>query len=155
MNRVVIPAVLFAMVASTGCRTQGLQFREDRRIEILAPTDRSEVRLPIVIRWRSNSPGRFGVFVDIIPQPPGVGLEHFFRKDPSCRPASACVIPDQLARIGVFETTDTSFTIPSIARRVGVPKDQEDWHEVTISQLDERGRRMGEFGDWVLLKLKR
>lgn len=156
MKRIFSCALLVLLAASTGCRTEGLQFREDRGIQIVAPADRAEVNLPIVVKWKvQHSNPRFGVFINVVPQPPGEGLEYFFRKDPSCRPASTCVVPEILARVGVFETTEATFTIDAVGRRMGVPKDQSDWHEVTVALLDSNGRRIGESGDWVLLKLKR
>lgn len=156
MKRGFTAVLLMVLIVSVACRTEGLQFREDRRIQIVAPQDRAEVRLPIVVQWTAkHSSPRFGVFVNVIPQPPGKGLEYFFRKDPSCRPARACVVPNSLARVGVFETTETAFTIEAVGRRAGVPKDQSDWHEVTVALLDSNGRRIGESGDWILLKLNR
>lgn len=168
MRRLLNCAIVVALLAASGCGIGDLKFREDRRIEIESPADRAEVQLPIVVEWKAQrsriggtdsgpaDPGRhFGVFVNVVPQPPGKGLEYFFRKDPTCRPAKSCVTAEYLARVGVFETTETTFTIENIGQRSGVPKDQQDWHEVTVAMLDASGRRIGEFGDWVLLKLKR
>lgn len=95
------------------------------------------------------------MFVDVTPQPPGEGLEYFFQKDPSCRSAISCLTPTYLGQRGVFQTSETNFKIEIIAKRFEVPKDQQDWHEVTVVLLDGSGRRIGESGDWVTLKLKR
>lgn len=124
--------------------------------------------LPVVVSWKAKDfeissgdsgpgplSGNFGVYVDTTPQPPGEGLDYFFRRDPACRGGISCLTPQYLAQRGVFTTTETSHMITAIGKRLGVPKDQQDWHEVTVVLLDGRGRRIGESGDWVMLKLER
>jgi hypothetical protein len=144
--------------AGTGCRTEGLAFRRDRRLSFVSPKDRARVRLPVVVRWKVNDvegPHRYAVLVDRPPQPPGAGLGHYVGKDPACPSVAACLSPAYLAARGVYETTDTAFRIESIAPRVGVPKGQKDFHEVTVVLLDQNGKRIGESGVSVNLRLER
>lgn len=159
---------LALLIVATACPVQDLQFRHDRRLEITSPADRGVVNLPIVIQWTikdfevkpvgegsGSSAGHFGVFVDVTPQPPGEGLEYFTRRDPACQRGTSCLTTFYLAQRGVFQTTETTFRITNIAKRFEVPKDQQDWHEVTVVLLDGQGHRIGEFGDWVTIKLRR
>lgn len=47
------PACAFALTVSalSGCATEGLAFRVDDRLEIVAPPGESTVRLPVTVDW--------------------------------------------------------------------------------------------------------
>lgn len=145
--RLPVLAVLAALLA--GCAVSGLAFRVDDRVEITHPEDRASVTLPVTITWTVDGfdvagpdAGRFGVFVDRAPQPPGEGLDWFARDDDSCRPEDGCPDAEYFRQRQIHATSDTSFVIdalppPSTSRG-------PERHEVTIVLLDGDDRRIGE-----------
>jgi hypothetical protein len=147
-------------LVTTGCRAQGLAFQQDHRITIVSPRDRAHVTAPVVVRWKVKDPaaypgrGAFGVVVDRAPQPPGKGLDHFVGNDPACPKPAACVTANYLAIRGVYLTTETSFRVDTLLPRIGVPKDQRNLHEVTVVLLDSQGRRVGESGVSVNVRVQ-
>jgi hypothetical protein len=141
---------LLALTALPACgRLDGLAFREDTRVEMIAPPDRAEVTLPVTVRWTSRAPvRRFGVFVDRAPQPPGKPVAWFARDDEACRGTPGCPSAAYLAERNVFTTTRTSFTIE---RLLDTQRDvqRREFHEVTVVLLDDAGKRIGE-GAWTV-----
>ncbi len=125
-------------------RFDGLAFREDTRVDIVSPTDRAHVTLPITVRWTSLAPGRvFGVFVDRAPQPPGEPLSWFARNDDSCRAAANCPDNEYLAQRNVFRTRQPHFRVQQL---LDTQRDTQrrEFHEVTVVLLDRHGNRVGE-----------
>ncbi len=155
-GRCLATALLLLILPS--CAANGLAFREDERLTILAPEDRALVRPPVTVEWTVRDfevtgptstarvdAGYFGIFVDRAPPAPGRTPESLFRDDRSCRPADGCPDREYLADRDVYTTTKTTFTVerlrqldPSNQRRRRV------LHDVTIVLLDGRGRRIGE-----------
>lgn len=135
-------AVLAAVLSIGACGVSGLAFREDTRVEILAPGDRDEVVLPLDVRWSVRDfDGTFAVLVDRPPQPPGQPLGWFARNDDQCQVAPGCPDEAYLAERGIFTTRDTEITI----ERLSAPGEgRRDLHEITIVLLDGDGRRIGE-----------
>ncbi len=148
---------IFVLVAGflPGCGVSDLSFREDTRVEITAPKDRAEVRLPLTVTWTvhdfdvtgktaggGKDAGYFGVFVDRAPQPPGQTLEWLVRDDKLCRPEEGCPDAAYLAERNIHSTTETEFTIdrlPDFTQR-----ELREFHEIIIVLLDTAGRRIGE-----------
>jgi hypothetical protein len=165
----VVAAVAAAVsLLASGCISQGLAFRVDDRMTIEAPKDRSEVTLPVTVRWSikdftivdpgsastsDKNTGYFGVFVDGAPQPPGKKLAWVARKDRSCRPADGCPDAEYLAARNIYSTSDTSITFDQLPRPSD--KNRKERHSVTIVLLDPDGRRIGESAFQVDFTVKR
>jgi hypothetical protein len=141
-----LAACLLVAAGISGCRVEGAVFRTDERLTFLSPEARQEVSLPLTVSWRwddeAKRPARFALVVDTAPPAPGKSLESLV-DDPGCRAVPDCVrqwFPEH----GVYETTETSFVLEAVARRVNVPRSEQRFHELTIVLLDEEGRRTGE-----------
>ena len=78
---IVLVWVALSAVLPACSRFDGLAFREDTRVDVVAPTDRAHVRLPVTVRWKSTTDAyAYGVYVDRAPQPPGERLAWWDRK---------------------------------------------------------------------------
>jgi hypothetical protein len=152
----------------SGCIPQGLAFRIDKRVTIDAPKARSEVSLPVTVRWSvrdfqvvdpgtaaagGGQAGYFGIFVDGSPQPPGKPLSWIARKDRSCRASDGCPDAEYFAARHVFSTTRTQITFDQLPRPSRT--NQKERHSVTIVLLDASGRRIGESAFEVDFTVKR
>lgn len=144
-------AVTFALPA---CRTEGLAFRQDHRLTIVAPDDRTTVSLPFRMRWRAHDvavgpgEGRFAVFVDLDPPAPGSSLTDFARRDLSCRAIPECPDEQWFNTHGILLTRARSIDIEFLAdRRPANRPRTRDRHRLTLIVLDERDRRVGETAD--------
>jgi hypothetical protein len=148
--------VLLCLAVLPACsRLDGLAFREDTRVDVVAPHDRAKVALPITVRWTSRAPVHlFGVFVDRSPMPPGKTLDWFARDDDACKGTPGCPSVEYLAERNVFSTTRPSFTVE---RLLDTQRDgqRREFHEVTVVLLDGAGRRIGESAWSVEFQVKR
>lgn len=148
--------LLCVVLATAGCRLQGLNFLEDTRVQIVAPGDREQVALPLTLEWdvtdfsiagpdEIGAPdadaGYFGIFFDRSPPPPGEPLSWLARDDGSCVAARGCPDAEWFEQRRIYTTTDTSFIIDQLPAR---SDDRREFHEVTIVLLDPSGRRIGE-----------
>lgn len=150
---------------TAACVPQNLSFRVDKRVAITSPKDRSDVSLPITLRWNVHDfnvktsysqGGSFAVFVDESPVPPGKPLSWVARNDADCPDPAACITADYLAKKGIYQTTDTSVVISEIPGVVEISKDDEKkQHRAVIVLLDNAGKRIGEIAYDVTFKLKR
>jgi hypothetical protein len=153
---------------TSGCVQQGLAFRVDDRLTIDAPKARSEVTLPVTVRWSvkdftvvapdaggaaTKDTGYFAVFVDRTPQPPGKPLSWIARKDRTCRVADGCPDAEYLAARNIYSTSDMSLTFEQLPRPSN--KREKERHNVTIVLLDAQGRRIGESAFYVEFVVKR
>jgi hypothetical protein len=150
-------ALLIALTFS-GCRTTALAFKQDKRIELVSPTNLSTVHLPFTIRWTTRDfriqppSGRvahdvrsFAVLVDRSPMPPGEGLRYFARGDSSCLRTPGCPAAQYLGDRNIFLTTNTTFRVQGLAdTRPHGRASTKDAHDITIVLLDGSGRRIGE-----------
>jgi len=158
-HRTGMTLVLVLAVVGSACSTSGLQFREDERVDIVAPRYREKVALPLTIEWEvrgfeitgpteqaRDDAGYFAVLIDAEPPPPGETLDYYGRDDTSCRPEAGCPDQQYLATRGVHTTTGTQLLVERLAPAPGVDvsRGDPDRHEVTIILLDGRGRRIGE-----------
>jgi hypothetical protein len=157
LGRSAVIAACVALLASA-CRVNDLAFRQDERVEILTPEQRSKVVLPFHLRWtvrdfdivgpdgsHNARAGYFAVLVDASPMPPGANLTYFARDDDSCLRTPGCPDETYLADRDVHLTTDTSFAVDTLRdtrpiNRRSVP----DEHAITIVLLNGRGERIGE-----------
>lgn len=143
-----------------------LSFRQDKRLHILIPADRSTVRLPITIRWQIHDftitgpsakatadHGYFGLFVDRAPVPGGQTLGYIARDDQNCRVQDGCPNADYFAAHQVYSTSATHFTLDTLPN----PnlEHQKETHTVTIVLLDSTGHRIGESAWSVTFTLQR
>jgi hypothetical protein len=149
-----IAMVALALGVAPACGVSGLSFVHDDRVDIVRPDDRSEVRLPVTVRWTVDDfavgpgEGSFGIFVDRNPQPSGKTLAWLFRGDSGCKGTGArvCATPEYLGQRSVYRTTRTAFTVEQVNKLTGSQAGRE-LHEVTVVLLDGSGRRVGE-GAW-------
>src|SRR5688572_23419660 len=78
------------------CSISGRLFGQEDRLSCVAPDDRSEVTLPLTVRWEvedfevGEGAGSFAVFVDRAPQPPRKTLDWLAREHDGCRAADGC-----------------------------------------------------------------
>lgn len=147
-------AVMWGVVALlvAGCDVAGMAFVKDERLRIVEPGERSDVTLPVTLRWevhgfevtgrdgRSVSDaGYFAVFVDRLPVPPGKTLEWFALQDGTCQ-GGPCGTVDNLADIYTTEETALTLnTLPAVRETSG-----QELHTVRIVLLDGTGQRIGE-----------
>jgi hypothetical protein len=157
LTRGTVALVLATLVLASSCGTNGLNFREDERLEITAPDDRAAVRLPLTIEWKvtdfdvtgpdgaqRDDAGYFGLYVDRAPQPPNHRQTWLVRDDPECRRLPRCPDRAYLDAQYIYATDRTSFTIDRLPQpRSDAPRRRE-FHEVTIVLLNGAGERIGE-----------
>lgn len=125
-------AVISVIVATaTGC-ADGLSFRQDDRLVIVAPLDGELVGEPLLVEWkmtpRPSSVAGFLVFVDRAPQPPGKTIGHFTSDN----------------RSNIYETLTESFEVPAFESSATGPKNRRNRHRILIVPVDAAGRRIGE-----------
>ncbi len=145
---------MLAIALVPGCRLTGLAFRQDDRLQVVAPIPRSTVRLPVELRWtmtddEEGSGGRrvaaFAVFVDRPPMPPGEDFDYFAQDDPQCLRNPACPDIAYLRARGIYKTTRSSLTLTTLPdTRPGEQADAKERHEISIALLDESDQRIGE-----------
>ena len=153
----VVLAALAVAATLSSCGTNGLNFREDKRLEFSFPKDRAKVRLPLTVTWRTQAfdvtgrdgrddpnAGYFGVFVDRSPQSPGQTQEWILRDDKRCSTIPGCPDPAYLAGLNIFSTTKDRFTIERLPLPSENAKRRREFHDVTVVLLNGKGERIGE-----------
>jgi hypothetical protein len=146
------------VLGSTACGVDGLSFVRDESVEIVAPQDRSKVRLPFDVRWTADEVGNgsFGVFVDRAPQPPDETLAWFARDDEQCRANPGCPDDAYFTSRNIYRTSGNQVTVDRLLEtRAEDEQRYRDLHEVVVVLLDERGRRIGESAFSVEFELLR
>ena len=135
------------LIAGSACGTSGLAFKQDRRVDIVAPHERSKVTLPVDIAWTAkNVTEGFAVLVDQAPPRPGRTLGSIFSGADTCRGKEGRQLCEQsnfLSQRNVFRTTANQFRIEQVPRLQGNDKKRQ-FHEVTLILVDSNGRRVGE-----------
>lgn len=132
LRRVLGAAILTACLgALPAC--QPMLFRNDHRVEIAVPADFSVVHPPVLIRWSApdfSTPanGRFAVFVDRDPMPPGETVAYF---------AGAGLR-------NVYIVTSTHLLLLKLDPNPGASDIERNHHDVTVVLLDATGHRIGE-----------
>jgi hypothetical protein len=123
--------------ALSGCG-EGYLFRNDHRIVIDSPGSFSSVRQPLTVRWTApdfSAPrdGRFAVFFDLAPPPPGQTLGD--------------IPPLQKRFVRVVDSTHVE--APAFVHDTSSTGPLQDHHEVTVILLDSSGRRISETAGYV------
>lgn len=161
---VVVLGLLFA-----ACGTNGLNFLQDNRVAITAPSDRAQVDFPITVTWtvkdfkitgadgqRRPDAGYFGVFVDRSPQPPQEKQEWLVRENQRCRRIPGCPDEEFLALQDIHSTTERKFTIGSLPEpSSNSTQRRREFHDVTIILLNGMGERIGESAFTVQFEVNR
>lgn len=122
--------VLVATLATTGCAD--LLFRNDHRLTITSPKTYATVDAPVTVSWTARDfsapqDGRFAVFLDRDPQPPGETLDQFGGHP-----------------YDIFLVTQSHLTLNAIQPHQAADALERNQHDVTVILLDREGRRMGE-----------
>lgn len=159
-------ALLVAPLLLGGCQLGQLQFRNDHRLQFLAPEARSRVTTPLTVSWRMKGfdavgldgsrdahRGVFAVFVDAAPMPVGKDLRWLARGDSGCTRDPRCPDAQYLADRGVLLTTASSVrldVLPRLADGVG-----DEQHYVNVVLLDGTGHRIGESAWYLPFRSKR
>jgi len=135
--------------AASGCAVNGLAFRNDDRVDIVAPKDRAEVTLPVTIRWTADDLDDagggpfFAVFVDREPIKPGQSLRAI--ADDSCNRTAGCPDLAYFEDRYVFVTDENAVTLDALPRKGSSSRESaQDRHEATVILVDAEGRRIGE-----------
>jgi hypothetical protein len=139
-------------LSASACVTHSLAFRDDHRLEITAPRDRSTAGMPVTVRWAvrglTTDFDSFVVTVDRPPQPAGAGMASLVKNAQVCRGSvaalSSCLLPEQLGARGIYRTRDPQLTLTLLPTRTHISKSEKDHHQVTVALLDRAGRRIGE-----------
>ena len=131
MVRIRIAVMAFAVLVASAC--QPLLFRQDHRVAILSPAIYSTVGEPLTITWvvkdfSAPADGKFAVFMDRDPMPPGESIDYF---DPGNRDS-------------IFVLSASRLRIDLLNPQVGVDPAEINHHMVTVVLLDRSGRRIGE-----------
>jgi hypothetical protein len=158
---IVAAAVLLAL---PGCGS--MQYRNDHRVSITDPENRSTVTVPFTVRWtyrdfaatgptgrRDSKAGYFGVFIDRSPMPAGKHLDWIARDDRSCKRSGGCPNTQYLADRHVFTTTRPELVVSTLPT-TNIHTSTER-HEVTVVLLDGTGHRIGESAWYVAVDYKR
>lgn len=153
-------AAAVALLVVTGllgaCDTSEYAFKVDKSIEIVQPKARTEVSLPVQVRWTDARPPSsprvdlddaaaeyYAVFLDQSPMGPGKSLESLLDDRDPCRPGQQCPNAEQLSALRIFLVADPRVTLEFVADRRPSRGDGKDTHEVAIVRM--RGnRRVGE-----------
>ena len=101
---------------SAGACGRDLAFREDESIDIVAPANRSTVRLPVEVRWTDTHDGEvlYAVFVDRAPIRPGQSLRSIGNDDPACRNDPGCPDAAYLARQRIYLVDEPRLVIDAL-----------------------------------------
>lgn len=145
--------LLAGALVTAACTTQGLNFREDTRVEITSPRDREEVTVPFELQWAARDfdvgtqtigggGNYFAVFLGRAPMAPGQHLRAL--GDDSCKRTPGCPDEQWLADRFIFVTTETSLHIDAIPDVDVDDVRRRDLHEITIVLMDGDDRRIGE-----------
>ena len=156
--------VLVVLLAATAC--SNFQYRNDHRIEITSPRNRSTVSLPVTVRWnykdfnvtgpsgsRDQKDGYFGVFVDRSPMPAGRDLRWIAKGDRACVKTPGCPDTQYLTDHHVYTTTMPELTLPTLPSTTVHTTNEH--HEITVVLLDGTGHRIGESAWYVFVTYNR
>ncbi|MDT7572929.1 MAG: hypothetical protein QOE05_3103 [Actinomycetota bacterium] len=153
--------VLVALtLLASGCQLSQLQFVADQRLTFEQPKARTQVTLPLTVRWSmkgftasgldgssDDKAGIYAVFVDRAPMPAGKDVRWLVRDDQGCAHDPRCPNAKYLADNGIFLTEEPSITLsllPSAPDGVG-----DEQHYVNVVLLNGAGKRIGESA-WYL-----
>lgn len=135
------------------CAGDGLLFKQDHRLTITSPEDRSTSDIPVRVAWsvddftvsQANDPvvddeGYFVVFVDRAPIGKGDRLDEIGQDDPQCRAEPNCPDEEYLAQLDIYPTRSNEVTLTSFRVLGG----DQPLHTAWVVLVDSEGRRTGE-----------
>jgi hypothetical protein len=152
-----VAALLLVLAVVSGCDTSNYAFTIDESITIVQPRSRTDVSLPVTVRWTDSKAAAgmkvaptdpaasyYAVFVDVAPMGPGKRLASLVEDSDTCELAQGCPSASQLADAGVHLAATPSVELEFVAdRRPSSREDTKDTHQVTIVRM--RGdKRVGE-----------
>ena len=142
-RRWIAVGAVVGIVGLSGCQGQ-LLFRNDHRITLVSPANFATVTLPVTVRWSARdftppADGRFLVFVDRSPQPPGDTINDFPVSD----------------RAGIYVADGGEILLSNFVRDPQAPPAEQDHHEVTVILVGPDGRRIGETTGFAEFDVKR
>lgn len=152
-----LTGLLALMTLTAACSTSNYAFRIDESIEFIEPAARSEVPLPLTLRWtddeqpsgmrvdpRDPRAQYYAVFVDRAALAPGKRLSSLVDDTTPCDPAQGCPTPEQLDDLDVYLVAAPMLQLDFLADlRPTSRGDSKDVHEVTVVRM--RGaERIGE-----------
>jgi hypothetical protein len=150
-----LTAVALCALVSAGCNAGQLQFKNDHRLSFDAPKNRARVAAPVTVEWSMKGfeavgldgstdagKGVYAVFVDRAPMPVGKDLTWLAKGDTSCKRDPRCPGTQYLSDRGVYLTTKTTISIPTLPEARDGVGDEE--HYVNVVLLDGTGHRIGE-----------
>ena len=158
------PSALLLLIplAVGGCGNGGLQFRQDDRVDITAPTDRARVVAPLDVRWttkgrRVRCDRKCSAIISSTDGAPcgsssgtdnsPAGLLTTIKSSSSYRIESCCspALRGRPADRFIYLTRKTSLTLDTLpAKSTSNRTSAKDTHDVTIVLVDADGRRRGE-----------
>jgi hypothetical protein len=153
----VVASLLLAPLLLTGCDTSNYAFKIDKSIDIVEPTAREKVSLPVELRWTDERPPAlpkvsvsdatahyYAVFLDRAPVAAGKSIASLIPSDEQCRPSQGCPTAQRLADLRVFLSAKPQLVVEFLRDlRPTTKGDTKDVHEVTIVRM--RGdKRVGE-----------
>lgn len=153
---VILLAVFVVLIPA--CAFNDINIKEDKRLIVIAPEDRSVVKLPFTIRWevkdftvtgpdgsRRRDAGYFAVFIDRSPMAPGRDLRWVAEDDEPCLRTPGCPDEEYLNRYYVYTMSNSSLEVTSLPDTRPVERPQaKDRHEATIVLLNGASERIGE-----------
>ena len=145
----------FLCVAASSCAIHGLDFRQDKRINILDPPSLSTVTVPFTVRWTakdfSYGPNTiqggnnyFAILVDHPPMPPGGSLRDL--GDNACKETPGCPDLNWLQQHDMYLSASTSISIGSLPHTLpaSTPAGTKESHAIVIVLMNGTNHRIGE-----------
>ena len=134
MHRIV--ATLAVAITLTGCGPY--LFRQSNRVVITSPAVYGTARNPVTVTWTvqdftAPADGRYAVFVDRDPMPPGENIGQYTGP----------------ARAGIYVVDATSLRLGVLGQLSGVDPAEANHHDVTVILLDPGGNRIGEYAGFT------
>ena len=144
-----VVGLLLALAMVTGCDTSNYAFKVDNSIKITQPKARTEVTVPVTIRWtdaksvagmrvdpKDPTASYYAVFLDAAPMGPGRRLASLVEHSDRCKLSAGCPTTNQLSDAGVHLTAAPSAVLEFVAdRRPSSHGDTKDTHDVTIVRM--------------------
>jgi hypothetical protein len=152
-----VAGLLLVLAVVSACDTSNYAFKIDKSIEVVQPKARTEVSVPVMVRWTDSkaptamkvaptdpSARYYALFVDVAPMGPGKRLASLVEDSDTCELAKGCPTASALADAGVHLSATPSLELEFIAdRRPSSRGDTKDTHQVTIVRM-QGDKRVGE-----------
>ncbi len=159
-RRTLICSLVVLSLILSSCAIHGLDFRQDKRVDIVSPSSLGTVTVPFTVRWTvkdfSYGPNTiqggnnyFAVLLDRQPMPPGGSLRDL--ADTGCKESPGCPNLTWLQQHYMYLTPTTSVTIDSLPRDLplSTPAGTKESHEIVIVLMNGKNHRIGESAWYV------